>query len=341
MGYAGGQGGRAKDSAQRILAPHKVVFVTEPSAFHGEVADSEVGSLNSVNSRLFKRVDLQYLSAALASGLTQDEISQYELGLPITTGGAKTKRAAEIVRHIFEKDSDPDSAFLKLLNYIYLETTGVHNARELLEYKRLMLHVLGPRDIQLTDDGYQQSNGLGNAGTTEDSTDSSSSLVPQAPVAPSAERDFTVPEKPSPEAIFIVHGHDEASANKVRIKVHAWTGIMPIVLGEQAGGGRTIIEKFEKAAAASNFALVMLTPDDEGRAKSESSGDLSARARQNVILELGYFYGALGRDRVAVLYKDVELPSDINGVNYIGYGSSEWTEELRAELIEAGFSLKG
>jgi predicted nucleotide-binding protein len=42
------------------------------------------------------------------------------------------------------------------------------------------------------------------------------------------------------------------------------------------------------------------------------------RARQNVILELGYFIGKLGRSRVAVLLAPgTEQPSDILGIAYI------------------------
>jgi predicted nucleotide-binding protein len=42
------------------------------------------------------------------------------------------------------------------------------------------------------------------------------------------------------------------------------------------------------------------------------------RARQNVVLELGYFIGKLKRSRVCALYKSgVEIPSDYQGVLYI------------------------
>lgn len=37
------------------------------------------------------------------------------------------------------------------------------------------------------------------------------------------------------------------------------------------------------------FAVVLLTPDDVGRSVKET--DLKGRARQNVILELGYLQG--------------------------------------------------
>ena len=43
-----------------------------------------------------------------------------------------------------------------------------------------------------------------------------------------------------------------------------------------------------------------------------------SHARQNVVLERGFFVGVLRRDRVAVLYEQgVELPSDLQGVAWI------------------------
>ncbi|MCI0142156.1 nucleotide-binding protein [Arthrobacter bambusae] len=41
----------------------------------------------------------------------------------------------------------------------------------------------------------------------------------------------------------------------------------------------------------------MLTPDDQGG----PAGVMKPQARQNVVLELGYFFGRLGRDRVAAI----------------------------------------
>lgn len=142
----------------------------------------------------------------------------------------------------------------------------------------------------------------------------------------------------APQRIFIVHGHDTGAVNDVKIWVHRWTGIMPEILADQPGRGDTIIEKFEREANQSNYAIVLLTPDDEGRVRGTDEV-LQARARQNVILELGYFFGKLGREKVAVLNGGVEQPSDVHGLNYISYGKGAWTEELRAELRHAGFTL--
>jgi hypothetical protein len=72
-----------------------------------------------------------------------------------------------------------------------------------------------------------------------------------------------------------------------------------------------------------DFAVVVMTPDDLGKATDAS--DLTPRARQNVVFELGFFIGALGPDRVAAILKgDVERPSDFDGVVYISLDKEDW-----------------
>jgi predicted nucleotide-binding protein len=65
------------------------------------------------------------------------------------------------------------------------------------------------------------------------------------------------------------------------------------------------------------------------------------RARQNVILELGYFLGKLGRGRVCVIYVDgVEIPSDYHGVVFVPLDEAgAWRLRLARELKAAGFDI--
>lgn len=115
--------------------------------------------------------------------------------------------------------------------------------------------------------------------------------------------------------VFVVHGHHEALKQQVARTVERLNGAAPIILHEQPDGGRTIIEKFETYAGYVGFAIVLLTADDRGG--STSADELQLRARQNVVFELGYFIGRLGRSRVTVLYESgVELPSDVSGLLY-------------------------
>jgi len=68
---------------------------------------------------------------------------------------------------------------------------------------------------------------------------------------------------------------------------------------------------------------------------------LNPRARQNVILELGYFLGLLKRHRVCALYKgNVELPSDYHGIVYVPMDDAgAWRLLVGRELRDAGFNV--
>jgi predicted nucleotide-binding protein len=137
---------------------------------------------------------------------------------------------------------------------------------------------------------------------------------------------------------FVVHGHDEGARESLARFLDK-VGVEPIILHEMASGGGTIIEKLERYSDVA-FAVVLLTPDDVG-AVATSKDRLSSRARQNVILELGYFIGKLGRSHVCVLLKgDIELPSDMLGVVHVPMTDADgWRLRLGKELRNAGFEI--
>jgi hypothetical protein len=113
------------------------------------------------------------------------------------------------------------------------------------------------------------------------------------------------PTKIRGKDVFIVHGHNEGARESVARFLER-LGIHPIILHEMASGGLTVIEKLERHSDV-DFAVVLLTPDDVGSVAT-SKDALQPRARQNVVLELGYFVGKLGRSRVCALHKGaVEL----------------------------------
>jgi predicted nucleotide-binding protein len=131
-----------------------------------------------------------------------------------------------------------------------------------------------------------------------------------------------------------VHGHDDGALQAVARFLENLE-LEAIVLREQPDEGRTIIEKFEHHASEVAFAVVLLTPDDVGGAAI--SEQQSARARQNVIFELGYFVGKLGRGRACLLRKgEVEIPSDLYGVIYSNLDPEDgWKLKLVRELKAA------
>jgi len=138
--------------------------------------------------------------------------------------------------------------------------------------------------------------------------------------------------------VFVVHGHDPGAKSAVA-RFLEQIGLEPVILHERPDQGRTIIEKFEEYADVS-YAVVVCTADDEGRTRG-SQEDLRPRARQNVIMELGYFMGKLGRPRVSVLYHaGVEMPSDYRGVLYIPMDEGgQWRATVVREMRSAGVPI--
>lgn len=115
-------------------------------------------------------------------------------------------------------------------------------------------------------------------------------------------------------------------------------GLDPVILNRLPNKGRTVIEKI-KANADVGFAVVLLTPGDCG---SLLNAKLEPRARQNVLLELGYFLGKLGRERVCALVKGaVEIPSDWRGVISEEYDDLKphWRLVVVRELKAAGYEI--
>ena len=141
----------------------------------------------------------------------------------------------------------------------------------------------------------------------------------------------------STNEVFLIHGRDGGTRETVaRFLEHL--GLVPVILAEQASQGSTIIEKFETRANVS-FAIALLTPDDAGSLDSETDAP-RPRARQNVIFELGYFIGRLGREKVCALTKgEVEIPSDYSGVVYVSLEGDGWKIELVKELKAAGLNV--
>lgn len=141
-------------------------------------------------------------------------------------------------------------------------------------------------------------------------------------------------------SIFVIHGRADAPRLQVQNLLLRATSHEPVVLMEQGNRGGTIIEKLEEhLGLKAGFAVVILTSDDEGRLRGVA--DLQPRARQNVILELGYAMGRLGRRNVTLLHQEgVELPSDINGVAYYPLDvHGAWQRHLLGDLKAAGFEV--
>ena len=118
-------------------------------------------------------------------------------------------------------------------------------------------------------------------------------------------------KNPLTKNIFIVHGQNEEMKQSAARTVEK-LGLNPIILHEQPNKGRTIIEKFTDNSDVL-YAIVILSADDIAYLKTDPPKNAKFRARQNVIFELGFFIGKLGREKVLALHQVVEkfeIPSD-------------------------------
>lgn len=134
--------------------------------------------------------------------------------------------------------------------------------------------------------------------------------------------------------VFVVYGHDSKARTELEGMLRRWN-CEPLILDQLPSEGLTIIEKLEKYATADvSFGVVLATPDDVGHAAGKES-EMRGRARQNVVLELGMLLAKLGRPKVAILIrrqKDMERPSDIQGLIYIPFEDS--VEDAKVQLAK-------
>ncbi len=138
--------------------------------------------------------------------------------------------------------------------------------------------------------------------------------------------------------VFLVHGRDEATLQTVARFVER-IGLEAVVLKEQPDGGRTIVEKFIDNSAV-DYAIVLMTPDDRGHLAAEMEA-AESRARQNVVFELGFFIGKLGREKVCMLHKGaVSIPSDLAGVVYVPFDdANRWQLQIARNMDSQGIAV--
>jgi predicted nucleotide-binding protein len=177
------------------------------------------------------------------------------------------------------------------------------------------------------------------------------SLVERLPLAvepealqPRSANDQTPREhvaSPGGRKVFVVHGRAAGGFREAAARFIEHLGLSPVILAEQAIEGRTVIESFEANAIDVGYAIVLLTPEDRAYGPDDEAPPRPNRARQNVILELGYFMAKLGRKNVvALLQEGIELPTDILGIMYIPLDDGgAWKTLLARELQAAGYDI--
>ncbi len=100
----------------------------------------------------------------------------------------------------------------------------------------------------------------------------------------------------------------------------------PIILSEQPSNSRTILEKLSEFSDV-GYAMVVI--------ESERKRISLTRPNPNVMLELGYLIGLIGREHVLCLVEnDATLPTDLRGISYIVFKQSvrEASDSILREL---------
>jgi predicted nucleotide-binding protein len=135
--------------------------------------------------------------------------------------------------------------------------------------------------------------------------------------------------------VFIVHGHDELNMRRLQSMLEKGFHLETKVMMEEPPRGQTLLEKLERLSEGVQYAVVLCTPDDE---LIQTRGSYR-QPRPNVLVELGFFAGRLGRENTTVLLREgTTLPTDYGGFNYIAFRENveEKAMALKGELAAAG-----
>jgi predicted nucleotide-binding protein len=144
--------------------------------------------------------------------------------------------------------------------------------------------------------------------------------------------------------IIVVSGTDE-EMNQALNGALTKLSLIPVVLCEEPSQGKKIVENFSKDYADVAFAVVLLSPDDFVYAKNEAATKRKLRPKQDVVFELGFLLGNLGKGNVLVFFRECanfEIPTDFEGINFIAFDDHDsWKLALIRELSNCGLAVDG
>lgn len=141
-----------------------------------------------------------------------------------------------------------------------------------------------------------------------------------------------------PKKVVIIGGRTDGT-NHVVASFIKRLGMKAIILDEQPNGGRTRMEKLE-AYAYTDFAIVLLTPDDVGASKDNPDA-LKPRPSQDTMFEFIYLSRELRPEQVCTLYREeIELTSYIDGRIHVAMDKGDgWKLKLLQEMEYAGLPI--
>jgi predicted nucleotide-binding protein len=146
--------------------------------------------------------------------------------------------------------------------------------------------------------------------------------------------------------VLIVSGTDDVM-KKALTKALGKLLLVPVVLCEEPGHGKKIVERFTADYADVGLTVVLLSPDDYVYAKTEELTKRKLKPRLDVIFELGYLLGKLGKEKVLVLYREsekgeFEVNTDFEGINTAPFDTLDsWKLALLRGLADNGYQVEG
>lgn len=166
-------------------------------------------------------------------------------------------------------------------------------------------------------------------------------LLPlRAPVTPDTNSQQQ-PEAPK-NAIFIGHGKDRAAVDQLK-ELLSQMGLKSVVAQDEPHAGRPISQKVADCMRECGAGIFVVSGDDNA---TDTDGNTTKRARQNVIYELGAASFLYGQRIVIFKEAGVEFPSDFSDLGYIEYEKGHLSDKfaelirelvkLRAVVIQAG-----
>ena len=121
-------------------------------------------------------------------------------------------------------------------------------------------------------------------------------------------------------AITLFVGSSSAAKSQAKVLVNTFeSGTLKFLpWWDTFTAGRTLLEELDRIHTTVDGAVLLFSPESETTIR----GQTKQVPNLNVLFEFGYFYGVLGRDRVAMIkYGEFYLPSDFGGYIHI-FGSN-------------------
>jgi predicted nucleotide-binding protein len=131
-------------------------------------------------------------------------------------------------------------------------------------------------------------------------------------------------------------GSSSAAKSQARAVVKAFTGptLEFLPWWEAFTAGRTLLENLDAVRSRVDGALLLFSPESTTRIRKKRY----EVPNLNVLFEFGYFYGAMGKQKVALLkYGGIYLPTDLDGYVHI-FGSRAFQ---RGAAVKVGKRTSG